>query len=178
MDRIMVVGVSAGVGKSTFARELGERLNVEVFHLDALHWRPNWVEAPKEDFKSAQKEIVTRKQWIIEGNYSSTYDIRAEKADTIIYLELPLIVCLYRVTKRWLTHIGKTRPDMGNGCKEKLDYTFLKFICTTYRSRKKKMRERLQAFQEMGPEKNVIMLKNKNRIRTYLETLNNMPASK
>jgi len=177
MNRIMVLGVSAGVGKSTFARELGERLDIDVVHLDALHWKPNWVEAPRKEFESAQKEIVTRDQWIIEGNYSNTYDIRAGEADTIIYLELPLVVCLYRVTKRWLLHIGKTRPDMGEGCKEKLGYTFLKFICITYHSRKKKMKERLQSFLETGNDRNVIILKNKKAIKTYLDTLNSMQAS-
>lgn len=167
----MVMGVSAGAGKSTFARELGKRLHIEVHHLDALHWKPGWVEASKEEFENAQREIVMRNQWIIEGNYSSTYDIRKENADTIIYLEIPLTVCLYRVVKRWLLHIGKTRPDMGEGCKEKLDYTFVKFICTTYHSRKKKMRERLKAFGEIGDEKKVIMLLNKKEIGEYLETL-------
>jgi adenylate kinase family enzyme len=171
MNRIMVMGVSAGVGKSTFARKLGELLDINVYHLDALYWKPNWVEASLEEFSASQQEIVTLDQWIIEGNYSSTYDIRAQKADTIIYLELPLFVCLYRVFKRWVLNIGQTRPDMGTGCKEKLDYEFLKFICTTYYTRKKKMKNRLQAFKEMDSQKNIIMLKSKKEIQSYLETL-------
>ncbi len=169
MNRIMVMGVSAGVGKSTFAAKLGEQLNINVYHLDVLHWKPNWIEAPKEEFRASQKEIVAQDNWIIEGNYKSTYDIRAQKADTIIYLELPLIVCLYRVIKRWILNIGKARPDMGEGCKEKLDYEFLKFIVTTYSSRKKKMESRFEAFRKTGPEKKIIRLKSKKEIKSYLE---------
>ncbi|MFY0758133.1 topology modulation protein [Metabacillus dongyingensis] len=171
MNRIMVMGVSAGVGKSTFARKLGELLKISVYHLDALYWKPEWKEASLEEFADDQQKIVSLDQWIIEGNYSNTYDIRVQNADTIIYLELPLIVCLYRVFKRWIQNIGKTRPDMGEGCKEKLDFQFLEFICTTYYPRKKKMETRLQAFKGKGSQKNIIMLKNKKEIHSYLETL-------
>jgi adenylate kinase family enzyme len=171
MNRIMVMGVSAGVGKSTFARRLGELLEISVYHLDALYWKPEWEEASLEEFADDQQKIVSLDQWIIEGNYSNTYDIRVQNADTIIYLELPLIVCLYRVFKRWIQNIGKTRPDMGEGCKEKLDFQFLKFICTTYYPRKKKMETRLQAFKGTGSQKNIIMLKSKKEIHSYLKTL-------
>lgn len=168
MERIMVIGVSAGVGKSTFARKLGEILNKKVYHLDSYYWKPGWVESSLEEFRNAQKEIVKNDHWIIEGNYSSSFDIRAEIADTIIYLELPLAVCLYRVLKRWLMNIGRTRPDLGEGCPEKMEWTFLKFIYTTYHSRKKKMAER---FQILGFEKTIIVLKNKKAIREYLENI-------
>jgi adenylate kinase family enzyme len=167
----MIIGVSPGVGKSTFARKLGETLKINVYHLDTLYWKPKWVEASLEEFTERQQEIVTLDKWIIEGNYSNTYSIRAQNADTIIYLELPFFICLNRVLKRWLLHIGKTRPDMGKGCKEKLDYKFLKFICTTYYPRKKKMKSRLQAFIGMGPQKNIITLKSKKEIQLFLETL-------
>jgi adenylate kinase family enzyme len=167
----MIVGVSSGVGKSTFARKLGEKLDIEVYHLDKLHWKPNWVEASREEFTLSQQKVVAHDQWIIEGNYSSTFNIRMQHADTMIYLELPLRVCLYRVFKRWITNIGKTRPDMGEGCKEKLDYQFLKFICTTYFARKKKMKHRLNAFMESGSNKKKYILKSKNEIRSFLKDL-------
>ncbi|MGJ9384479.1 topology modulation protein [Salipaludibacillus sp. CF4.18] len=172
MNRIMVMGVSAGVGKSMFARKLAQSLNIQVYHLDTIYWKPNWIEASLEEFSARQQEIVLLDSWIMEGNYNSTYSIRIAKADTIIYLELPLIICLYRVFKRWLTNIGKTRPDMGEGCKEKLDYQFLKFICTTYYPRKKMMKSKLQAFKEIDSENRVITLKSKKDIQSYLHSLN------
>src|SRR5690625_4439060 len=167
----MVMGVSAGVGKSTFAWKLGEILNIDVYHLDSFYWKPGWVEAPQEEFANSQQEIVEQDEWIIEGNYNRTYDIRAQHADTIIYLELPLLVCLYRVFKRWFSHIGKTRPDMGEDCKEKLDYQFLKYIFTTYRRRKKQMRDRFQQIKGKSSDIKIILLKNKSDIRSYLEML-------
>jgi adenylate kinase family enzyme len=167
----MVIGISSGVGKSTFARKLGEALNITVYHLDAFYWKPGWVEASLEEFSKAQQEIVSQPQWIIEGNYNTTFEIRAEHADTIIYLELPLRVCLYRVVKRWLMNIGRTRADLGEGCKEKLDWKFIKFIYTTYYPRKKKMNERFQAFQAVGTKKEIITLKSKQEIHSYIEKI-------
>ena len=171
MRKIMVVGVSAGVGKSTFAANLGEILDLPVHHLDSYHWKPGWQEAEKEEFESVQYNIVKRDRWIIEGNYSSTFDIRTAQADTFIYLELPLRVCLYRVLKRWLSNIGKTRPDMGEGCPEKMEWEFLKFIVTTYAARKVKMRSRMRSFLEARDGNKVILLSGKKEIAGFLETV-------
>lgn len=167
----MVIGVSSGVGKSTFARKLGDALSINVYHLDVFYWKPDWVEAPLEEFSRAQQEIVNQRHWIIEGNYSNTFEIRAEHADTIIYLELPLYVCLYRVVKRWLMNVGKTRIDMGKGCNEKIDWEFIKFIITTYYPRNRKMVERFQDFQTIGSTKEIIILKSKQEINSFLENI-------
>lgn len=94
MFREKVMGVSAGVGKSIFSRAIGKRLGIPVYHLDALYWKALWVKAPIEEFREKQRTIVTKDQWTIEGNYASTYDIRLQHADTLIYLELSLPVCL------------------------------------------------------------------------------------
>lgn len=169
MKRIIVLGVSAGVGKSTFARKLGEQLHFDVCHLDRLYWKPNWVEAPSEEFKTRQREVALTDRWIIEGNYASTLDQRLDRADTIIYLELPLRVCLYRVFKRWITHIGKTRSDMGKDCKEKIDYAFIKYILTTYFPRKKKMAERFEQLKKEQTPIQIVTLKKKKDIQSYIK---------
>ncbi|WP_285768426.1 topology modulation protein [Peribacillus sp. SI8-4] len=167
MKRIIVIGVSAGVGKSTFARMLGNILDIDVHHLDTFYWRPDWVEAPFEEFLAAQKEVLAHDKWIMEGNYSNSIDIRLKHADTIFYLELPLRVCLYRVVKRRLINEGKTRPDMREGCVEKLDWAFIKFILTTYHSRKKKMKSRLVEIQRKEPGKVILILDSKQKIEGY-----------
>ncbi|AOH53509.1 topology modulation protein [Peribacillus muralis] len=167
MNRIMVIGVSSGVGKSTFARLLGERLDIDVHHLDTFYWRPDWVEAPLEDFLADQEEVLALDQWILEGNYSNSIDLRLKQATTIFYLELPLHVCLYRVVKRRLVYRGKTRPDIGEGCEEKLDWPFLKFIITTYYSRKENMKKRLAEIRRNEPEKVIIILDSRKKISAY-----------
>ncbi|MGD6994643.1 topology modulation protein [Sutcliffiella horikoshii] len=175
MQRIMVIGVSAGAGKSTFATRLGKALDVKVFHLDAYFWKPGWVEASIEEFSQSQQAIIkNHNSWIVEGNYTATFDIRAEKADTIIYLELPLRVCLYRVIKRWLTNLGHRRPDLGGECTERMEWSFLKFIITTYRSRKKAMKQRLDFYQE---DKLVVRLKGQSAIEYFIQEIEKAKSS-
>lgn len=169
MEKIIVMGVSAGVGKSTFAAKLGKKLSLPVYHLDAYYWKPGWIEAEPEKFREAQERIVKTDKWIIDGNYTATADVRLAEADTMIYLELPLGTCLYRVLKRWLANIGRTRPDLGEGCPEKMDWPFLKFIITTYSARKVKMRERMRMFQNARPGNTVILLSSKKQIEGFLK---------
>ncbi len=168
LRKVMVIGVSAGAGKSTFARKLSNILQIDVYHLDTMYWEPGWVEASFEDFKSRQLKVITKPEWIIEGNYRNTFDMRLEKADTIIYLEKPLTVCLYRVIKRWVTNIGKERPDRAKGCNEKIDMAFIKFICSTYFQRKERTRQELQ---KLKSSKQVFILKKDKEIEAFFRTV-------
>ncbi|MGG0718545.1 topology modulation protein [Robertmurraya massiliosenegalensis] len=168
MKKIMVIGVSAGAGKSTLAKKLAEKLAIPVYHLDTLYWKPGWVESDIDEFWNAQEEIVQQSKWIIEGNYSSTFDLRFAHADTIVYVEKPLLTCLYRVVKRRIQNHGRTRSDMTLGCEEKIDWQFIKFILTTYHRRKKKMAERCERFKDM---KQVITVRNNREIEALLERL-------
>lgn len=169
MKKIIVCGVSAGAGKSTFARKLGEKLEMPVHHLDSYYWKAGWVERKKEEFRDKQRQLVKEDAWIIEGNYASSMEIRLAEADTFIYLELPLRVCLYRALKRWVLNYGKTRPDMAEGCPEKMDKEFLKFIVTTYADRKIEMRQRAKDFIARGPDRQSVILQTQKQIDGFLK---------
>lgn len=171
LEKIMVLGVSSGVGKSSFARKLSEKTAIPVHHLDAYFWKPGWVESTQEEFSEKQQRLVEQDRWIIEGNYTATYEIRRQEADTLIYLERPLMVCLYRIVKRRIVNHGKTRPDMAIGCPEKLDKGFLTFIISTYRARKVKMRKRMEQFIEESPQHKVVFLRTQKEIEEFLRSL-------
>ncbi|MEK4198612.1 topology modulation protein [Cytobacillus sp. FSL K6-0265] len=168
MKKIMVIGISAGVGKSTFARKLGEKLQINVHHLDTLYWLPNWQASSEERFIHLQQDIAKQPVWIIEGNYTGTFSIRTAEADTIIYLELLLLTCLYRIVKRRIQFHKKSRPDMTNGCQEKIDWAFIKFVVSTYYRRKKKMYERFRTLKKEKPELKVVILRNNGEMEAYL----------
>lgn len=74
----MVVG-NCGVGKSTFSKQLHTIMNIELVHLDQYYWQPNWVEPDKSDWESTMQEIVAKPNWIIDGNYGGTMELRMEK---------------------------------------------------------------------------------------------------
>lgn len=129
--RIMIIGCG-GAGKSTLARQLGEITGLPVTHLDIEHWHPNWVATPKEEWRRKVEELVQQDRWIIDGNYTGTLPIRMAAAETIIVLDYPWWLCLWRVLKRQIIYRGRTRPDLTPGCIEQLDREFLKWVCIDF----------------------------------------------
>lgn len=117
MQRVMIVGGS-GSGKSTLARALGDATGLPVHHMDHIHWMPGWEQRPREQRREMATEIEIGASWIFEGGFSATYAHRLSRADTAIWLDLPVGLRLWRVTKRLLRYWGQERPDMAPGCRE------------------------------------------------------------
>jgi adenylate kinase family enzyme len=88
MKRVLVIG-SPGGGKTTLSRELGKLLDLPVYHLDKLFWKPGWALSDDESFRALQRELVSKPRWIIDGNYDRTLDVRLPHADTVIHLDFP-----------------------------------------------------------------------------------------
>lgn len=126
-QKIILIG-SGGSGKSTLARALGKVLCLPVHHLDALFWRPGWVESSRDELRGKQEVIFAQEIWIIDGNYGGTLDARLAAADTVIFLDLPRTVCVCRAIQRSLLLHGKTRPDMAPDCPERFNRAFFKFL--------------------------------------------------
>lgn len=119
---------AGGAGKTTIARELGERLRLPVIHLDALYWKPGWVEPDKDEWLMRLREVLQAEAWILDGNYSSTLPLRLAACDTVVFLDLPRLTCMARVLMRGLRHRGRTRPDMAPVCPERFSLVFLLWI--------------------------------------------------
>ena len=125
MQRVVILGCS-GAGKSTFARALGARLGLPVVHLDALFWQPGWKEPENEAFRAAVASAIAGDTWITDGNYvGRTFDLRLPRADTVIVIDQPRWLCVFRILWRWLTSFGRVRADLATGCPETLDRTLL-----------------------------------------------------
>lgn len=128
MNRVTVIG-SSGSGKSTLARELGKKMGLPVIHLDKFYWHPGWVGTPFSEWQATVQQLITADKWIIDGNYRSTLDIRLQASDTVVFLDLPRWLCVYRAMKRRIQYRNKPRPDIARGCKERLfDPNFPRFI--------------------------------------------------
>ena len=162
--RILVIG-TPGAGKSTLAAGLGAALDLPVVHLDALFWKPGWRETPRDEFRALTAELIKREEWVIDGHYGSSLDLRLPAADTVILLDLPRALCIWRVTRRWLTHIGRTRPDMGPGCPEKIDWEFIKWIWDFPRSH---MTEAQRQLRELPESTRVYHLHSRREIDRFL----------
>ena len=166
MERILIIGCG-GAGKSTLARRLGEKLGLPVIHLDKLFWKPGWVESTREEIDEKINRELQKTQWIIDGNYNRTIPERIKYCDTVIYLDFSRWACLGGVCKRVLTTYGKVRPDMGEGCPERFDLDFLKWIWNF----NKKHRERYYAILNDTEGIQTIVLKNRRMVKRFLQSL-------
>lgn len=159
----MIIG-PASSGKSTLARQLGEKLNLPVYHLDKLFWKPNWQMTSAEEKRKILSEIMSRENWIIDGNYRSTLlDERTQRADTIIFLDFPRMVIVPRWLKRVAKNWGKTRPDLGGNNIEHFSLDYLKMQLG--REHRYKDHEGLKRAAEI---KKLIVLKNSKQIAAFL----------
>ncbi len=166
MKKISIIGCS-GSGKSTLSRKLHEKLNIPVYHLDAINWKPNWEATSREKFDKLQNKLVKKSDWIIDGNYNRTLNIRLEAADTIIFLDFPKWICIQRVIKRYLMYRNTNRPDMNEGCKEKLDFDFLKWIWNYNKNNKPGV---LKLLTEKKSKK-IIIIKSQKQVNEFISTL-------
>ncbi|HEY8491749.1 MAG TPA: DNA topology modulation protein [Dehalococcoidia bacterium] len=164
MRRIAVMG-SSGSGKSTLARRLGEILGLPVVHMDALFWRPGWVEAPEEEWRALHDEAVRGDAWVIDGNYSRTLETRLARADTVVFLDLPRWRCLWRVLWRRVRYAGRVRPDIAPGCPEKVDWEFLSWI---WRWHAESRPRHLATLGEHAREKDVVILRSPRDVRAFV----------
>lgn len=144
MRRVLVVG-PCGAGKSTLARELAAHLDLPLHHMDRLKWKPGWVETEEAELRAKQRELVAGETWLIDGTYGGTLDERLPRADTIVYLDFPISLCVWRVVKRVTTLRGRTRPDMTEGCPERLDLSFLWYVASWNSGPRKRLERNLAA---------------------------------
>lgn len=117
MQRIVIVGPT-GSGKTTLADQLGQQLNLPVTDLDTLHWKPNWQEAPAEEFRARVAAVSAGDQWIVSGNYSKARDLLWPRADTLIWLDYPLWIVFPRLFRRTVQRIVTQEDLWGTGNRE------------------------------------------------------------
>ncbi|WP_226037334.1 DNA topology modulation protein [Aquibacillus saliphilus] len=165
MKKVVLIG-SGGSGKSTLARQLGEKLKINTYHLDALFWKPNWVGIPKDEQRKVQNDLVKKEKWIIDGNYGGTMDIRLNAADTIVFLDIHRVICVYRAFKRIMKYRNKTRPDMGEGCEERFELDFFKWVWDYSKTKRPKILNRLE---QLSKDKQVIILISPKEVQIFLE---------
>ena len=127
MHRVLVIG-SPGAGKSTLSHALARRAGLPLHHLDRMFWLPGWVERDRDEGRAELARVLAQDCWIIDGNYGSTLPLRIARADTVVWLDYPTALCLGRALRRWWMYRGHSRPDMTEGCPERLDGEFLLYI--------------------------------------------------
>jgi adenylate kinase family enzyme len=174
MQRILVMG-SSGSGKSTFARRLSEITGIPMVSLDALYWKPGWVPSDAAEFEQRVTEVALQPRWIIDGNYTSpgAGDRRRRAADVVVWFDLPRRTCMVGILTRIATSYGRVRPEMTQGCPEKIDAEFFKYVWT-YRQRQRP--KLLNYFEGLRSDQSLVCFTNRKQADRYLRKLARAPV--
>ena len=171
--KILIIGCS-GSGKSTLARELVKSLELPVLHLDRIWHATNYDEEGKQYLKQTQLDFINdNENFIIDGNYSGTVDLRIPHANLIIWFRIPRCVSMYRVIKRTLK--GKLglakRSDMADEFKEKFDREYFEFLKFVWNFEKKNIPKLEAALEKRNADCKIVVIKNKKDKENLLKEL-------
>jgi adenylate kinase family enzyme len=162
MERVAIVG-PGGAGKSTFARSLGERTGLPVLHLDRFFWKPGWVETPRDEWRQRQSELAAADRWIADGNYGGTFDERFVRADTVIIVTRARVACVASAVGRTARNHGT--PIQAEGCPERFDLAFYRWIWNYERDSRPRLDDALQRHRHLAVEE----LRSRRAMRRFLE---------
>ena len=145
----MVLG-AGGAGKSTLAVQLGRILKLPVVHLDVHYWRPGWVVPEPQVWDRQLSALVAQDEWVMDGNYGRTIELRLPRAEAVILLDPPTIQCLWGAIQRGLATPSTRRPDLADGCSERPPSPdFLRYIANYKRKSRPRVFEKVSRFPEV-----------------------------
>ena len=158
MKKIIVIGCP-GSGKSTFARALHDKTGIPLYHLDMMYWNADKTTVEKSVFLERLSAVLEKDEWIIDGNYGSTMELRMAACDTVIFLDYPLDVCLDGIKERR----RKPRSDMP-WIETEEDAEFIEFIRNYDEQQKPKVLELLEKYSD----KNIVIFKSREEADAFL----------
>jgi adenylate kinase family enzyme len=167
MRKVLVIG-SSGAGKTSLAISLGERMGLAVFHLDRYFWQPGWVETPTDEWLKALDNLLRGDAWVIDGNYSKTIELRMQYCDTVVFLDFPRMVCMWRVLKRFLKYRKVSRPDVPEGCPEQIPLEFLRWVWSYPTRSRPKI---IEVLRKNADEKKIVWLRSQAEADKFLESV-------
>ena len=172
MRRVVVFGTT-GSGKSTVAERLAERTGLRVVELDALFWGRDWQPTPVELFRHRVERETVGDGWIVVGNYGQVRDLVWQPADTLIWLDLPLPLVMWRLLRRTLRRIATQEELWGTGNRESLRGAFFSRDSILLWALKTHYRNRERFALECGflaGEKQVVRLRSAREVESFLAT--------
>ncbi len=177
MRRVMITG-GPGAGKSTLAVLLGRVTGLPVVHMDHIHWKSGWIERDRARKTQLTHEVHQRELWILEGGHSTSYPERLSRADTFIWLDFPLWLRLWRVLSRSVRYHGTNRPDLPEGCPERLSMETIEFVRFIWRTRKTARRKLEKIYNNPPGHLQVVKLNNLRQVNGYLQSIATLPNHK
>jgi adenylate kinase family enzyme len=166
--KVAIIG-SPGSGKSTLALKIHKILNIPLFHIDKYFWRSGWQRPDRQEFEKIHNQLCDAPSWIIEGMAIRHFEYRLQKADIIIFLDIPWYICFYRIFKRVFLNYGKVLFSSAPGCPE--GFPNLEFLHYTYnfnRNQKQEIRKLLALYDK---DKQIFIIKNQSQLNQLIHSL-------
>ena len=171
--KIIMIGCS-GSGKSTLTRELTESLEIPVLHLDRVWHTTNYDDEAKKFLRQTQLDFMTNNaDFIVDGNYAGSLDVRVLHANLIIWFQIPRHVCIYRVISRSVKRKLRleTRSDMADEFKEKFDREYVDFLKFVWNFEKNSTPQIEAALEKKNADCKVVVIRNKRDKERLLQEL-------
>jgi adenylate kinase family enzyme len=167
-NRILVIGCSGG-GKTTLSLKICGRFSLPFVSMDRdFFWLPGWVQRSKTEERALIAAKVAEDRWLMDGTGPSTFDLRLPRADAVIWVRLPRMICIWGVIKRTIRSYGRERLEMARGCPERLDWEFMRYVWNFEHKETPKV---VAGLKQDGPNVPVLQLKTRRDIRRLLDLL-------
>jgi adenylate kinase family enzyme len=165
--RLLVVGYSSS-GKSTFSKRLAKHYHIPVLHIDTIYFGPNWVERENHKVEEEIRDFMNQPSWVIDGQYRKLAQERFDQADQIFIFDFNRFKCLYGAIKRRIKYHNQSRDTIADGCKERLNPSFIWWILCSGRTKKSK--DLLKSYKTQYKDK-VVVFKSRKQVDHYLKSI-------
>jgi adenylate kinase family enzyme len=167
-ERVLIIGCS-GSGKSTLAQSLSTWFKLPHVSMDRdVFWLPGWNQRPRAEALAIVERAIEQPRWIMDGTSPGTLPLRLPRTDLVLWMRPPRLVSLYGVVTRWLKYRGRTRPDMAEGCPERLSGEFLSYIWNFEKTESPEIEQKLADY---GPGIPIFMLRSHAETRRLIDNL-------
>ena len=164
--KIAVIGCP-GSGKSTLALQLHKILNIPLFHLDQYFWQPGWQRPDRDEFVKIHNALCDGASWITDGMATRYLGYRAERADIIIFLDVPWYICLFRIFKRAFLNFGKVFFSSAPGCPERFpDREFLTYVWNFNKEYRPRIDDILEKYEG---QKKIFIIKTNAELKNFIK---------
>ena len=165
--KILVAGYSSS-GKSTFSKRLSKIYHIDILHIDTIYFGPNWIERDHDVVEEEVKSFMEQEDWIIDGQYRHLAIERYDACDQLFLFDFNRFKCLYGAIIRRIKYHNQNRDSIADGCKERLNLSFIWWIL--FQGRKKDSKALMKLYKEKYKHK-VIVFKNRRQVNKYLKSI-------
>lgn len=167
MNKILILG-NSGSGKSTFGKQLSEKLNIDLLFLDVFVYDESWDNPNHKQMEDEVQKFLAKDKYIIDGNFLNYAKERFTDCDTIIFLDINRFICLKSVLDRKKEYIYKYRESRSDNVMERINFSYIKWVIFWFYIKSK---PKIKKILKDNKDKNIVILKSRKEMANYIDNL-------